>query len=195
MNFSDPAGKTLLFVVLCGILSSQLWQSTKKEENVGQLFLSLAQLAAAIILSAIVAYLAFYLFQWITRGLDEWQELRQGNAAVGIVLGSILISVSIVLRPALSLDSATWDVGNAFLFRALLAQTLQLAIGLLLAVLTLMLGFLLFAALTRGIDEIEELKKGNLAVAGLMAGLIVGMGLMVSEAVGQIMGLVSTVLF
>jgi uncharacterized membrane protein YjfL (UPF0719 family) len=58
-----------------------------------------------------------------------------------------------------------------------------------------MLGFLLFAALTRGIDEIEELRKGNLAVAGLMAGVMVGMGLMVSEAVSQIMGLVSTILF
>ena len=161
----------------------------------GQLFLSLAQLAAAIILSAFVAYLAFYLFQWFTRGLDEWQELRQGNAAVGVVLGSILISVSIVLRPALSVNTSTWDVGNAFLFRALLAQALQLAVGLLLAVLTLMLGFFLFAALTRGIDEIEELRKGNLAVAGLMAGVVIGMGLMVSEAVGQIMGLVSTVLF
>ncbi len=161
----------------------------------GQLFLSLAQLAAAIILSALVAYLAFYLFQWLTRGLDEWQELRQGNAAVGVVLGAILIAVAIVLRPALSLNTSTWDVGNAFLLRALLAQTLQLAIGLLLAVLTLMLGFLLFAALTRGIDEIEELRKGNLAVAGLMAGVIIGMGLMVSEAVGQIMRLVSTGLF
>jgi uncharacterized membrane protein YjfL (UPF0719 family) len=162
---------------------------------VGQLFLSLAQLAAAIILSALVAYLAFYLFQWLTRGLDEWQELRQGNAAVGVVLGSILISVSIVLRPALSLNTSNWDVGNAFLFRALLAQALQLSVGLLLAVLTLMLGFLLFAALTRGIDEIEELRRGNLAVAGLMAGVVIGMGLMVSEAVGQIMGLVSIMLF
>lgn len=161
----------------------------------GQFFLSLAQLAVAIILSALTAYLAFYLFQWLTRGLDEWQELRQGNAAVGIVLGSILISVSIVLRPALSVDTSTWDVGNAFLFRALLAQAIQLAVGLLLAVLTLMLGFFLFAALTRGIDEIEELRKGNLAVAGLMAGVVIGMGLMVSEAVGHIMGFVSFVLF
>lgn len=159
-----------------------------------QLFLSLAQLAAAVILSALVAYLAFYLFQWFTRGLDEWQELRKGNAAIGVVLGSVLVAVSIVLRPALSLDTSTWDVGNAFLFQALLAEALQLAIGLLLAVLTLMLGFFLFAALTRGIDEIEELKRGNLAVAGLMAGVVIGMGLMVSEAVVHIMDIVSSAL-
>jgi uncharacterized membrane protein YjfL (UPF0719 family) len=187
--------QTLPFPGLCGILASQHGRHDEKEGHVGQLFLSLAQLAAAIILSALIAYLAFYLFQWLSRGLDEWQELRQGNAAVGIVLGSILVAVSIVLRPALSLNTTTWDVGSAFLFRALVAQALQLAVGLLLAVLTLMLGFLLFAALTRGIDEIDELRKGNLAVAGLMAGVVIGMGLMVSEAVAKIMTLVSTVLF
>jgi uncharacterized membrane protein YjfL (UPF0719 family) len=160
-----------------------------------QLFLSLAQLAVAILLSAIAAYLAFYLFQWFTRDLDEWEELRQGNPAVGIVLGAILIAVAIVLRPALNVNTAFWDVGAQRFFRVLLAQGLQLSVGLLLAVVTLALALYLFAALTRGIDEVEELKKGNLAIAGLMAGVVIGVGLMVGQAVDQIMGLVSSVLF
>lgn len=161
----------------------------------GQLFLSLAQLAVAIILSAIAAYLAFYLFQWFTRNLDEWEELRQGNPAVGIVLGAILISVAIVLRPALAVNTTMWDVGTTMFFRVLLAEALQLAVGLVLAVLTLALALYLFAGLTRGIDEVAELKKGNLAIAGLLAGVVVGVGLMVSQAVEQIMGLVSSFLF
>ena len=160
-----------------------------------QLFLSLAQLAVAILLSAIAAYLAFYLFQWFTRDLDEWEELRQGNPAVGIVLGAILIAVAIVLRPALNVNTVFWDVGAQRFFRVLLAQGLQLSVGLLLAVVTLALALYLFAALTRGIDEVEELKKGNLAIAGLMAGVVIGVGLMVGQAVDQIMGLVSSVLF
>jgi uncharacterized membrane protein YjfL (UPF0719 family) len=77
----------------------------------------------------------------------------------------------------------------------LLAQALQLAVGLILVVLVLALALYLFAALTRGIDEVEELKKGNLAVAGLLAGVVVGVGLMVSQAIGQIMALVSGILF
>lgn len=161
----------------------------------GQLLLSLAQLIVAVILSAVAAYLAFYLFQWFTRGLDEWEELRQENAAVGIVLGAILISVAIVLRPALSVNTAAWDVGGELFFRVLLAEALQLAVGLVLAVLTLALALYLFAGLTRGIDEVEELKQGNLAIAGLLAGVVVGVGLMVSQAVDQIMTLVSSILF
>jgi uncharacterized membrane protein YjfL (UPF0719 family) len=160
-----------------------------------ELFLSLAQLAVAIVLSAIAAYLAFYLFQWFTRNLDEWHELRQGNAAVGLVLGAIVVAVAIVLRPALTVSTLAWDVGSGLFFRVLLAEALQLAVGLFLALLTLALALYLFAALTRGIDEIEELKQGNLAIAGLLAGVVIGVGLMVSQGVAQVMTYVSSLLF
>ena len=79
--------------------------------------------------------------------------------------------------------------------RILLAEALQVAIGLVLAVLALGLALLTFAGLTRGIDEVEELKKGNLAVGGLLAGVVLGVGMMVSQAVGQIMTIVASFLF
>jgi uncharacterized membrane protein YjfL (UPF0719 family) len=182
------------FVVYCRRSASHKVEGGEKE-NMGQLLLSLAQLIIAVILSAVAAYLAFYLFQWFTRDLDEWEELRRANAAVGIVLGAILIAVAIVLRPALSVNTTAWDVGGSLFFRVLLAEALQLALGLVLAVVTLALALYLFAGLTRGIDEVEELKKGNLAIAGLLAGVVIAVGLMVSQAIGQIMALVSSVLF
>jgi uncharacterized membrane protein YjfL (UPF0719 family) len=162
---------------------------------VGQLLLSLAQLAVAIILSAIAAYLAFYLFQWFTRDLDEWAELRRGNPAVGVILGAIIVAVAIVLRPALRVNVEGWDVGRNVYFWVLFAEGVQLAVGLVLAVITLAVALYLFAALTRGIDEVAELAAGNMAVAGLLAGVVVGVGLMVSQAIEQIMALISTVLF
>jgi uncharacterized membrane protein YjfL (UPF0719 family) len=151
-------------------------------------------LAIAIVLSGIAAYLAFYLFQWFTRNLDEWEELRQGNPAIGIVLGAIVLSVAIVLRPALTVNTGLWDIGRALYVRVLVIEALQLAVGLILAVITLALALFLFAALTRGIDEVEELKKGNLAIAGLLAGVVISVALMVSQAIAQIMHLVSSLL-
>lgn len=162
---------------------------------VADLLLSLVQLVVAVFLSAITAYMAFYLFQWFTRRMDEWAELRRGNPAIGLVLGSIVVAVAIVLRPALSVDTAAWDVGGDLFFRVLLAEALQLAVGLVLAIVTLTLALYLFAALTRGIDEIEELQKGNLAIAGLLAGVVLGISLLVSQAVAQILGLISSILF
>ena len=160
-----------------------------------ELLLSLIQLVIAVVLSAIAAFLAFYLFQWFSRGVDEWQALRQGNAAVGIVLGAVLVAVAIVLRPALFVDQTALDVGSQAFTQVLLAEAVQLGVGLLLAVVTVVLSLYLFAFLTRGIDEVEELMKGNLAVAGLLAGVVIGVALMVSQAVDQIMHLVVTVLF
>jgi uncharacterized membrane protein YjfL (UPF0719 family) len=166
-----------------------------QEEIVDQLWLSFIQLIIAVVLSAIAAYLALFLFQWFTRGVDEWQLLRDGNAAVGIVLGAMLVAVAIILRPALSVDRSTWDLGSSAFGQILLTETLQLVVGLVLAVVTLEVALFLFVALTRGIDEVAELKKGNLAIAGLLAGVLIGMGLMVSQAVGEIMRLVASLLF
>jgi len=160
-----------------------------------QLWFGFIQLIVAVVLGAIAAYLALFLYQWFTRGVDEWQMLRDGNAAVGIVLGALLVAVAIILRPALAVDSSTWDVGSSDFGQVLLTETLQLVIGLVLAVVILEIALFLFAALTRGIDEVAELKKGNLAIAGLLAGVLIGMGVMVSPAVGEIMRLVASLLF
>jgi uncharacterized membrane protein YjfL (UPF0719 family) len=102
--------------------------------------------------------------------------------------------VAIVLRPALAVDTTFWDVGRNLYLRVLLAEALQLAVGLVLSVITLALALYLFAGLTRGIDEVEELKKGNLATAGLLAGVTVAVGLLVSQAIEQIMTLISSLL-
>jgi uncharacterized membrane protein YjfL (UPF0719 family) len=162
---------------------------------VSQFFLSVGQLAIALVLSAVATYLAFYLFQWFTRDLDEWEALRQGNPAVGAVLGAILVAVAIILRPALSVDSSYWDVGTEQFLRLMLAEAVQVAVGIVLSVLILALALYLFAALTRGIDEVQELKKGNLAVAGLFSGVVIAVALLVSQAVQDVMRLVASVLF
>jgi len=163
---------------------------------VEELLLSLAQLAIAIVLSAIGAYLAVYMVQWFTRDIDEWQELKAGNAAIGIVLGAATLAAAILLRPALIVDTRPLDMGRSTAFvEILLAQAFQLAVGLLLTVITLAVALYLFAVLTRRIDEVAELKRGNLAMASLLAGVIVGVSLMVSQSIGQILSLISSVIW
>ncbi len=151
------------------------------------LLLSLAQLALAIVLSALAAYLAFYLFELLTRRVNGWQGLQQGNVAVGIVLAAAIVSTAIVLRPALSLDITGWDAGTTLAWRALLAQGLQIVVGLVLSVVAFALALLIFGALTRGLDEIGELRRSNVAVAALLAGVLLAVGVMVSQAMAQLM--------
>jgi putative membrane protein len=162
---------------------------------VDELFIGLAQLAVAIILSAIAAYLAYAVLTWFSRDLDEEDALRKGNVAVGLVLGSCVVAVAIMLRPTLVVDTAAWDVGSPLVVKVLLAQALQLVIGLVMAVIALVLALFLFSSLTRRIDEIAQLKDGNLAVAALLSGVVIAVGLLISQALDQIVRLVSSTLF
>lgn len=66
----------------------------------------------------------------------------------------------------------SWDL---FLFK-----TIELAIALLVAVLSLFLAVKVFSKLTRGIDEWAELKKGNMAVATVLSAIIISVAIMVT---------------
>ncbi len=153
----------------------------------GTLLLSVLQLVVAVLLAAITAYLGVFLFEKATAGIDEWEELRQGNVAVGVVLGAIVLSVALILRPAVSTSAINWDVGaRSFAYYALLTEVVQLAVGLVLAVACIAFALWLFARLTGELDELAELKKGNLAVAALLAGVTLAIALLVSAAIDSI---------
>ena len=62
--------------------------------------LMLIQLVIAVLAGAVAAYMGVVLFDRATRGIDEWAELAQGNQAIGIVLGAIVVAVAWVIRPA-----------------------------------------------------------------------------------------------
>jgi uncharacterized membrane protein YjfL (UPF0719 family) len=154
-----------------------------------------AQLLIAIVLGAVATYLSIVIFDRATRGIDEWEELVRGNAAIGIVLGAIVIGVVSVLRPALRLPIAGWDVGSARVWTALGVELAQLLIGLVLAVLSILFSIWLFDRLTTRLDEWAELKKGNTAVAAMLGGVVIAVSLLVGVALEGIFALVTPYLF
>jgi len=46
--------------------------------------------------------LSFKIFEWITPKLDVEQKLQDGNIAVSVVVGALLIAVAIVMAAAIS---------------------------------------------------------------------------------------------
>jgi len=65
------------------------------------LLVSVAQIIIAVIMAVVTAYLGLVLFNRATRDLNEWAEIRKGNTAMGVVLGSIIVGIALILRPAL----------------------------------------------------------------------------------------------
>jgi len=147
------------------------------------------QLIIAILFAVAALYVGFLVLGWITRGIDEEKELAKGNAAVGILVASVFIAIALVVQSgvsglsvginkALNIGILTGDglftVGIAIL---------QLLLGIVLAVCSIYLALIFLDRLTSRIEEFEELKKGNVAVALEMAGVIIAVAVIIQTGV------------
>ena len=152
----------------------------------GQLLVSVAQIVVAVLLAAIASYLGLLLFNRATRDLDEWAELRRGNTAMGLVLGSIILGIALILRPALTVPAIADTGTRLYPVIALLVQAAAILLGLVLALSAIIFAVGLFDRLTGQIDELAELQQGNVAVAAVMVGVILAVSLLMSRAIEQI---------
>ena len=50
---------------------------------------------------AIVAPIAIKIFDWMTKDIDEVEELKKGNMAIGLILFGVILGLSIVVAAAI----------------------------------------------------------------------------------------------
>jgi uncharacterized membrane protein YjfL (UPF0719 family) len=146
------------------------------------------QLVVAIILAVVALYIGFSVLGKITKGIDEEKEIAKGNTAVGILVASVFIAIAIVVQSGVSGVSIGISKALAGDYIALLASFIQLVLGIILAVAAIYLALNILDKLTKGIEEFEELKKGNVAVALEMAGVIITTAIIIQSGVLGITG-------
>jgi uncharacterized membrane protein YjfL (UPF0719 family) len=149
----------------------------------------LIQLLISIIFAVLALYIGFAVLTRITKGIDEEKELAKGNNAVGIIVASVFVAIALVVQSgvsglsvginkALSVGILSIDgllaVGVAFF---------QLIIGIVLAVAAIYLALYILDKLTKGVEEFEEIKKGNVAVALEMGGVIIAVAVIIQSGV------------
>lgn len=149
----------------------------------------LIQLVIAILFAVAALYIGFLVLGWITKDIDEEKELAKGNAAVGILVASVFIAIALVVQSGVSGLSVginkALNVGiftGDGLFTVGIA-ILQLLLGIILAVCSIYLALIILDRLTSGVQEFEELKKGNVAVALEMAGVIIAVAVIIQTGV------------
>ncbi len=152
-------------------------------------------LVLTVIIAGLVTYMGVWLFDRSTSDIDEWEALREGNVAVGVVLGAVVLAVTIVLRPAMEAPLVSGDVGELRPLYGLVQNVLGLGIGIILAALAVTLGTWLFTRMTRELDEWAELRDGNVAVALLLSGVILAVAVLTSTAVGRIVMALDELIF
>src|SRR5512139_1198139 len=146
-------------------------------------FVGLIQLVIAILLAVVALYIGYSTFSKITKGIDEIQELKKGNVAVGIIIAAIFFAIAIVIQSGVAGISIGITNALAGDWWSLVAAFIQLILGIILAIATIYLALNILDRLTKGINEFEELKKGNVAVALMMAGVIVATAIIIQSGV------------
>lgn len=158
--------------------------------SLGTAIVGIIQLVIAIILAVVALYIGFSVLGKITKGIDEEKEIAKGNVAVGILVASVFIAIGIVVQSGVSGVSkglSTALNANDLLslegIMPIVLSLIQLILGIVLAIAAIYLALNILDKLTKGIEEFEELKKGNVAVALEMAGVIITTAIIIQSGV------------
>jgi len=147
------------------------------------------QLIIAVILAVVALYIGFLVFGRITRDVDEQKELAKGNVAFGIVVAAIFVAIAVVVQSGITGISVGVSKASAAGLLSVDGLTiicvavLQLVLGVVLAIIAIYLALAILDRLTTGVQEFEELKKGNVAVALEMAGVIIAVALIIQSGI------------
>lgn len=145
--------------------------------------IGILQLVVAIILAVIALYIGFYVLGKITKGIDEEKEIAKGNTAVGILVAAVFVAIATIVQSGVAGVSTGLSRALGGDFYALGASVAQLLLGLILAILAIYLSLNMLDKFTKGIEEFEEIKKGNVAVALVMTGVIITVAIIIQEGV------------
>ena len=149
----------------------------------------LIQLLISIIFAVVALYIGFAVLSKINKNIDEEKELAKGNTAVGIIVAAVFVAIALVVQSGVSGLSVGINKAisvGLFSVDGLLAigvSFIQLILGIVLAVGAIYLSLNILDKLTKGIEEFEEIKKGNVAVALEMGGVIIAVAVIIQSGV------------
>ncbi|MEM4133604.1 MAG: DUF350 domain-containing protein [Candidatus Micrarchaeia archaeon] len=148
----------------------------------------LLQIFIGILFAVLSVYLGLRFYDKMTKGIDEIKELKKGNIAVAIILASLILSIgNIVKQGVAQFDNILLrGVSIPLFIISFIMAIIQLGVVVLIAILAIYVAIRVLDSMTVGIDELGEIKNGNIAVAIIVAAVIYLVSLVVSSAIADI---------
>ena len=163
--------------------------SLSVETVLGSIALAFLKLFIGLILAIGSIYLGTNLLDRLTRDVDEWKEIKRGNFAIGILFGGVILSIAIIIESGVSAALSAIVPGMSFpsLIVSLFVSVLKLLVGVLAAVFSVYIALRVIDSMTKDIDELSELKKGNVAMAIVMASVMIAVSFVIKSSVDIVM--------
>ncbi|WP_203364458.1 DUF350 domain-containing protein [Bacillus sp. REN10] len=114
-----------------------------------------------------VVVVGLVLFEMMTKKYKDWEEIREGNAAVALSIGGKIIGICIILMFSI--------FHNDTIIQTVIWGAYGIALQL--------IAYLLFDLLTRGFSVEEQLKNRNIAVGLISFCVSVGFACVVGASI------------
>lgn len=159
-------------------------------------FVLVAKFVIAILLAALSAYTGIFIFDRVTGGIDEWAELRAGNAAVGVTLGALIVALAIVMQSSIQTPGVPEDLQpGLYPLYALLELLVRLILGFVMGVIGVLVSLFLYNRLTGKLEEFALIKEGNVGVAVALAAVVLATALLIAPVAAVAAQFVSALMF
>lgn len=162
--------------------------------NRALLMTGLAKIGFGVLVGAFGIFVAMRLLQRLLRTHDADGEIARGNVAVGLVEAASVVALGLLAQQAVSATFEAMDLlyrGQRFsmtiFVRFWVYAAVHVGAALLVGAVVLGVGVRLFERLTRGVDELAEVRRGNVASALVVAGMIVVMSLMAAPGLRAVL--------
>jgi uncharacterized membrane protein YjfL (UPF0719 family) len=158
--------------------------------NLALLIIALVQITVSLVVGIFLIYFASKVFQSLTRGIKDIEELKQNNIAVAILNAAIVLSLIIVVRN--SVDSSITVFANTLrnpsaIFTDYIEMSLimigQIVLSSIIAFSAIYIGLKIFMRLTKDLDELLEIKNNNVAVSILLSVILVSLSLLLQPGI------------
>jgi uncharacterized membrane protein YjfL (UPF0719 family) len=120
----------------------------------------------------------------MTKDIDEMAELKKGNVAIAIILVSLLLSIATIVGKGVYQFEEIFSqpLSPQMFVIALIMAVLRIIVLILITVLAIFTAIKVIDTMTVEINELREIKRGNVAIALILAAVIYVIAFIVSNA-------------
>ncbi len=147
------------------------------------------KLAFGVLIGAFGIFFGLRVVGKLLRMQHEERALAEGNNAVGVLHASCMIALGLLVQPAVQASFDAMDLlyrgqtlalsgGGAMLGRFAMYAVLHVGTALVVGAGVVALGVFVFNRLTKEVDELAEIRRGNVAPALALGAVLVMMAMM-----------------
>lgn len=155
-----------------------------------RLILSLSEFVLSVFLAIFVVFWSYKSFSKLTADYDLEEELKKDNVAVAVLLTALMVATSLMMQNTvypvigtLTVFLTSFGSSGISVWQLIGYSIGHLVGGFVLAFGTIRMSLWLFQKLLTEIDEEKEIRRGNVAVSMVMAGVVLVIALYMQSGV------------